>query len=157
MNLRDFALQLAIQEEAQKKNNSHLQQSIDSLNETMKQQVNAPSKTSATVGKSKYFTKTFKKATSHGNIFQVEKNVTFWVFKFKTPTEWKNLVFNINGENFLEGDFEYYNEIGLAYYDPETSEYVFNLEDENFKDGVKVATENGLYINLFTVAGRLEK
>jgi hypothetical protein len=42
----------------------------------------------------------------------------------------------------------------MAYYNPETQQYVFNLVEELFGDGIKITIDNNIYITLLTVIGK---
>lgn len=153
MNLMDLGKLLLIQEE---NSNSQLKQSMDKLTETIsnQQKVVAPTSTSATEGKYKYFTETKENFISSGTLFTTSKDVTFKLFKFITPIEWKTLSIYINKELYLQGNFEYYNDIELAYKN-DKDEYVFHMQNEEYKDGVKITIDNGISITLFNIIGKI--
>lgn len=159
MNLMDLGKLLLIQEEA---SSSALKNSIDKLNATIAQQtqqaqqkVTAPTTTNATIGKTKYFSETKENYITSGTLFSTTKNTTFKIFKLATSTAWTNLSIYIDKQLYLSGDFAYYDDIGMAYYNPVKDEYIFHLEDENFADGVEITIDKGLYINVFTIIGKI--
>lgn len=155
MNLMDLGKLLIIQEESA---NSQLKQSIDKLTSTIsnQQKVVAPASTQVTEGKYKYFTETRENFISSGTLFTTSKDVSFKLFKFVTPTEWKTLSIYIDKQLYIQGDFEYYNDIELAYKN-DKDEYVFHLQNEDYKDGVKITIDNGINITLFNIIGKISQ
>lgn len=155
MDLIDVAKLLLVQEES---SSTSLQKSIDKLTSAVirpAQAVVAPTTTKATVGKLQYFTQTRENYITSGNLFTTTANVAFKVFKVETPDEWKTLSIYINKELYIQGDFAYYDKIGLSYYKPDTETYVFDLAGEQFQDGIKITIDSGTYINLFAVVGNV--
>jgi hypothetical protein len=159
----DMAKLLAVMEEtrvtqAQPQVNSSLQASIDKLTEAISapkvQAVTAPSSTSVAQGTVRYFTDTRTNYNTQGTLFTTTEPVYFKLFKVETPTEFNNLVLLVNGQTFMQGDFKYFSDVEMAYYNPETQQYVFNLVEELFSDGIKITIDNNIYITLLTVIGK---
>lgn len=157
MNLFDLGMLLIAQEESPI---AGLKTSIDNLNTTINQakpqKVTAPVSTSAKVGKTQYFTQTKENFITSGTLYSTTKNVTFKLFKITTPVEWKNLSIYINNELYIQGDYAYYDDIGLAYFNPDKDTYIFHLEDEEFVDGIKVTIDKGIEISLFNIIGKIK-
>jgi len=153
LSLFDLGKLLIIQEE--QNNNTALKNSIDNLNDTIKaqQHVKAIPKTSIIENNYKYFTENKENYNTSGTLFNTEKYIVFKLFKVITPVEWNSLSILINNDTYMEGNFQYYNEIGLAYKDSNKN-YVFNIMNEVYEEGVKVTIDNNLYINSFNIIGK---
>lgn len=156
MNLFELGKLLIIQEES---SISGLKASIDNLNENIanqgKQAITAPTSTSAVEGKVKYFTENKENYITSGTLFSTEKDITFKLFKFETSSEWKNLSIYINKELYMSGDYAYFDTIGLAYFNSNKNSYVFHLEDEQFKDGIKITVDSGMLIYNINIIGKI--
>ncbi len=158
LSLIDIAKLLLVQEEQSQ--NSSLTGAINDLKETIANQpkaqaVKATTSTVVTEGKYEYINENRENYLTSGTLYDTTKDVIFKIFLVSTPTEWTNLSLYINKKLWLQGDYEYYNTIGFAYFIYDTNTYVFHLNDEEYKDGVKITIDKGIMINQLSIIGKI--